>query len=1299
MNLYKSLSLYIVSSLCVTSFAQQYDPPCAVEQWSDTSAYDKVIDINFSDEDMPNTWKGATGKDCPSYSDGGYSNGFLDIPVMANGEKTGVTFPLYFHNATFANKNSYNGKAGATAAFSRIYYLGENASGNTAARKNDWTVEGHTYYLEDNITFGSNGKPNYGEAGYIHLCRDAASTDTAGNKVSMHGWVEIDHVPYIERIQWSWSSSSWGRGMKCDIKVGDGEWEPLVWMGSEKQKQGYTDFSDQGYFMENVIDKSDVSLRWRIWDGDGDENNHFQTDADGNNIFVGVAVDPYAQKQSVKIHKIKIFGSAISAEQAKYAYDNQVSDYGEFTFGQYEDASEEAAAQDSYDAVQFLVVDPAGNGDYTTIQAAVDAVASGNRGIIFIRNGVYEENVYVGTASDKNKYISFIGESVDGVVLTSKVSRGSGNEDKTYNDCAALNVYVSKFYAENITVQNTSGNVGQAEALYVAGDAHMFRNCRLLGYQDTFKSNASSRGYFVDCYIEGATDFIYDSGLEWFENCTINCVADGSYVTAAGDASLSMTQILYPSLSNDVFYAGLFFNNCTLTASEGVSAGSCYLGRPWKDKCGTVFMNCKIGSHISADGWKPWNTTDVAYYEYNNVDAEGSALDVSKRVSWSHQASQTEVEAYFNTEFLFSALSKTLFTPESLLSVAEAPEAVIVLNNIKWDASDNAIGYLIFKDGEFVAYTDGTSYEMDDANASYTVKSVSRRGITSEACVAAKPLLAFPTAGGFGKLATGGRGGQVVYVTSLADDGSEGTLRWAFEQYKDEPLTIVFSVSGEIVLQSALKVKRNDWTLAGQSAPGDGIVITHDKMNFGGSQNFIVRNIRFRIGQKNAAGEIYAESACGAENCENYIFDHCTFGWSVEENMDTQDSHFLTVQYSIIHEGLYNAGHSKGSRGYGCQWGGSPATYHHNLLADNCHRSCRFNGSRGEDYVSYIEYFNNVNFNYSGGNNGCYGGENTADITEYNGLNSAHECNFVNNYYKPGPETSSDVYFVMPSYARDGATSWGPSKWYFSGNVMDGYPSITADNWTGVSMNDAGAHYTKAQMMSEEMIRPTLNYYKYTAAGIEGEYDYDKYAYAVENYETADQAYATVLNCAGTFNRDKVEQRLVEEVQTGVCQYGGTTIGANKGIIDTENDCEGFYAYATDYTVPVDTDLDGMPDAWETEHGCDPAVADNNVVSESGYTMLEVYLNSLFGEKVGVDTPTRRVLSYNSNSPWIDANGVLHCTVAANYVVTVYNAMGQIVSQQTVNGTDANVKGLAKGLNLVKVTSETTTPRVVKIIK
>ena len=193
------------------------------------------------------------------------------------------------------------------------------------------------------------------------------------------------------------------------------------------------------------------------------------------------------------------------------------------------------------------------------------------------------------------------------------------------------------------------------------------------------------------------------------------------------------------------------------------------------------------------------------------------------------------------------------------------------------------------------------------------------------AAVLPDTLLAFPGAEGFGKYTSGGRGGQVVYVTTLADDANgetEGSLRWAMKQFPDEPLTVCFAVTGEIRLVKDLRINRKNYTIAGQTAPGMGIVISHNKVNCGGSENFIIRNIRFRIGRNDVDGNIITQNAFGAENCSNYIIDHCEFGWSTEENMNTYDSHFITVQYCIVHEGLNNSGHPKGARGYGCQWGG-----------------------------------------------------------------------------------------------------------------------------------------------------------------------------------------------------------------------------------------------------------------------------------------------------------------------------------------------------------------------------------------
>ncbi len=1272
------------------------DPESVVAEWSNSSPYPKVIDINFNDDTWPNTWKGETGRDCPEYDDGGYVNAILETP--ANGDSE-ITYPVLFHNCTFANKNSYNGYAGATAAFSRQYYLGENCTGNSADTYNNWTVEGHTTYLEDNIQYDSNGTIIHGEAGFVQMCRNAGVVDvTTHTKNSLHGWMEIDHIPYVERVQWSWSSTSWGRGIKCDVKIGDGDWTPLVWMGSEKQKVGYTVFSDQGYFMENVIDASDVSIRWRVWDGDNGQTS-VQVTEDGSSVF-GVAVDSTAQQQAPRVHKIQIFGSEITAEQAEYARENPVSDVGELSDLDEGDDDNDDDAPDADAPIVLATVAQDGTGDYSTIQSAINAVPSGSRGIIYIRPGVYDENIYSGTKSSHDKYISLIGEDKETTILTSSVDRGDDHPSNTYNDCAALNVYTDRFYAENITIRNTSGNVGQAEALYTEGDAHIFNNCLLSGYQDTYKANVGARGYFTNCTIEGATDFIYDSGLEWFENCQINCVNGGGWITAAGDAGLSMTKALYPELSTSPFYAGLFFRNCDVTADDGVSNGAFYLGRPWKEKCGTMFLQCTLGNHINPVGWAAWSgaENDCSYLEYKNVDTDGNLVDTSSRASFSHQATDEEVEAYMNPEFLFAKMSNVPFNYSKILNGAASPTNFTMSDTgFTWESDDMAVGYLIYKDGVFVDFVEEPSYSKDaDDESVYKVRSVSKHGVTSNAVVAAEAtqLKAFPTAEGFGKYTTGGRGGEVVTVTSLADSGT-GTLRWAFNQYPDDPITIVFAVSGEISLKSDLTVKRADWTLAGQTAPGDGIVITHNKVNLGGSENFIIRNVRFRIGQKDASGEVIMESVFGAENCANYILDHCSFGWSVEENMDTQDSHFLTVQYSIIHEGLYNAGHSKGARGYGSQWGGSPATYYHNLLADNNSRSPRFNGARGEDYVVFLEYINNVNYNW-GSTNACYGGENTADINSYNGLNSAHECNFMNNYYKPGPATPSGSVFVSSSYARDGATSWAPAKWYINGNVMEGNSSATADNWKAVTAET----YSLDEIRVDERIVTETPYYKYSVLGNSGTYEPERYM--IYNYETADDAFNTVVNTAGTINRDAVELRIADDVLNGTAKWTGS-VSNKKGIIDVETDAEGFFAYSTDYVVPTDTDGDGMPDEWETANNFDPNVADQNTIYTGGYTALEVYLNSLMGEDSSEDPSTGIGTVLNMERPEISydksRNTLCVSENAIGSTVNVYSTDGQLLMSRIISSSETQLSGLPTGILLIRVSGSGLCPRVLKVVK
>ncbi len=186
--------------------------------------------------------------------------------------------------------------------------------------------------------------------------------------------------------------------------------------------------------------------------------------------------------------------------------------------------------------------------------------------------------------------------------------------------------------------------------------------------------------------------------------------------------------------------------------------------------------------------------------------------------------------------------------------------------------------------------------------------------------------LAFPNAQGFGKFATGGRGGKVYTVTNLNDAGA-GSFREAFNAYPGEPLTIVFAVGGTIELQSQIKVNRSNFTIAGQTAPGDGICLKGHSFIVNGARlasqggnhgNIIIRYLRSRPGSTLSTG-VYGFDL---ENCHNVMVDHCSFSWANEECAAMYDMENITVQYSIVSEGLFNAGHAKGNRGYGGVWGG-----------------------------------------------------------------------------------------------------------------------------------------------------------------------------------------------------------------------------------------------------------------------------------------------------------------------------------------------------------------------------------------
>ena len=282
-----------------------------------------------------------------------------------------------------------------------------------------------------------------------------------------------------------------------------------------------------------------------------------------------------------------------------------------------------------------------GSGDFKTIQEAVMAVRDWSevQVPIYIKKGVYKEKLVI--PSQKTR-ITLIGESAAETIITYDDFSGK-NGLVTYTSYTVL-VMGNEFKAENLTFENSAGSVGQAVALHVEADKVIIKNCRILGNQDTlFPSTDTSRQYYVDCYIEGTTDFIFGAATAVFENCTIHSKKN-SYVTAA-------------STIKDRPY-GFVFLNCKLTASE--SAQKVYLGRPWRANAKTVFINTEMGKHILPEGWHVWNNNDnhktTFYAEYGS---KGPGFVKESRVNWSKQLTKKEAKQY-TLKNIFSGTSAWL---------------------------------------------------------------------------------------------------------------------------------------------------------------------------------------------------------------------------------------------------------------------------------------------------------------------------------------------------------------------------------------------------------------------------------------------------------------------------------------------------------------------------------------------------------------------------------------------------------------------------------------------------------------
>lgn len=462
---------------------------------------------------------------------------------------------------------------------------------------------------------------------------------------------------------------------------------------------------------------------------------------------------------------------------------------------------------------------------------------------------------------------------------------------------------------------------------------------------------------------------------------------------------------------------------------------------------------------------------------------------------------------------------------------------------------------------------------------------------------------AFPGAEGFGKFATGGRGGQVIYVTNLNDSGV-GSLRAAVEA--SGARIVVFKVSGIITLTRDLKISNGNITIAGQTAPGDGICLKNYSVSVA-ANNVIIRFMRFRMGDEAQ----HEGDAIGGRFRNNIIVDHCSMSWSTDECVSFYNNDDTTVQWCIISESLRNSVHGKGGHGYGGIWGGKNASFHHNLLAHHDSRNARLGEYAGSVYAltDLVDIRNNVIYNW--GHNSTYGGE-------------AMNVNMINNYYKPGPSTlanngttkngriiSIDKNKVKGTQVYD---MWG--KFYVNGNYVDGNTNATNDNWTYGVYNQFHGSYTSYTGTCKDSNGNTISC-EYTIPVSEA----DKTAMRLitpldvqENVTThsAVEAYSKVLSYGGaSLVRDVIDTRIVSETENGTYTYTGSN-GSTNGIIDTQSDVGGWPAYNST-AAPSDTDGDGMPDAWEDTNGLDKNDASDGISTslDGNYTNVEVYINSL----------------------------------------------------------------------------------------
>ena len=692
---------------------------------------------------------------------------------------------------------------------------------------------------------------------------------------------------------------------------------------------------------------------------------------------------------------------------------------------------------------------------------------------------------------------------------------------------------------------------------------------------------------------------------------------------------------------------GLTANTVHLSVTiDPVGAGT--VERPERDIVigGKATFTAVANAGYSFDGWYVNETlvSNANPYQFTNLQEDLNII------------------AKFNSLAASSLVLDVKSGCEGMGTVNVNPESTIVEGVRKYNTgSALTVSATSSKGHQFVRWEDGNGSEVSTSiSYSFTINNDMTLYAVFEKLPNYNPdLVSFPGAEGYGRFTTGGRtvddrGSKVYYVTRLddcADDNLvEGTFRWAVKSGDDTPRTVLFKVSGTIYLTSRLSGLKPNLTIAGQTAPGGGICIAGHQMKL--PSNSIVRHIRFRAGDLPNK----SMSQLDVENVNNIILDHCTFAWSMEENLTMYDCDYTTVQWCIFEEPLYNSRNSKGARAYGAQWGGEHGTMHHCLFAHCVTRAPRFNGVRPNVNDRHVdaEFINNVIFNW-GTHNSVYGGECSTGVEgDYN------RTYMINNYYKPGPLTKDGTGYARHFVSATGANISELGEWYLSGNKFETgskwarsearwsdevLEKVNADNYYGfldtstkreraIAMWSAG--YTQ-DIYDQKLLKSLPAGYELT----------------IKNYDTADEAYDKVVKQAGASlpRYDENDARVLQEAAGEIDPQFGGERGAKLGVIDSPTDItlkdhdvlaalymgddakdnkeidvtffprlqgDSFDAQVTD------TDADGLPDAYETEVGLNPNdPADGQALTESGYSNLELFLNGVADRQIDATKYTK----------------------------------------------------------------------------